>query len=123
MAEIMEGKSYQKADYLTLTSRAKEHIKDILKEHPDANGIRLCLKPQGCSGMKYSIEYAKEGMNVSSHDELFEEEGIKVFIDPKISLWIIGTTMDYQDDKVSSGFIFINPNEKGTCGCGESFYV
>lgn len=122
MAET-ENESYAKADYITLTSSAKERIKAMLSEHPEAEGIRLCLKPQGCSGMKYGIEYAKKNINISTHDELFQFEGIKIFIDPKISLWIIGTQMDYQDDKISSGFIFVNPNEKGKCGCGESFYV
>ena len=114
--------------YLSLTNSAKEQIRRLLKERgaetaKETLGLRLALKPKGCSGMKYSIEFAELGANVSKYDDLFIEEEIKIFIDPKISMWVVGTQMDYEDDKINAGFTFKNPNEKGKCGCGESFYV
>ena len=115
-------------DYLSLTVKAKEQIELLLEEREKETGkkpigIRLALKPKGCSGMKYAIEYAEEGVNISNYDDLFIDSSIKVFLDPKISMWVVGTVMDYEDDGINSGFIFKNPNEKGKCGCGESFYV
>jgi iron-sulfur cluster assembly protein len=118
----------QVVDYLKITPSAKEQIKKLIakqaadtKENP--LGIRLALKPKGCSGMKYGIEFAQKEINISKYDDLVIYEDIKVFIEPKISIWIIGTLMDYVDDGINAGFIFTNPNEKGKCGCGESFYV
>lgn len=114
--------------YLSLTENAKNQINILLedrykevKRKPD--GIRLALKPKGCSGMKYAIEYAEYGVNITEYDDLFLDDGIKIFLDPKISMWVVGTEMDYEDDGINAGFIFKNPNEKGSCGCGESFYV
>jgi iron-sulfur cluster assembly protein len=114
--------------YLSVTKEAKKQIESLLLEREDEIGkkpigIRLALKPQGCSGMKYGIEYAEEGVNISQFDDLFIEDDIKIFLDPKISMWVVGTQMDFEDDGINAGFIFKNPNEKGKCGCGESFYV
>jgi iron-sulfur cluster assembly protein len=114
--------------YLSLTLNAKEQIKMLIKEREQETGkkpagIRLALKPKGCSGMKYDLEFAEEGVNISKYDDLFIEEDICIFLDPKISMWVVGTQMDYENDGINSGFIFKNPNEKGKCGCGESFYV
>jgi iron-sulfur cluster assembly protein len=115
-------------NYISLTERAKTQIKTLLAEKTGQSngekplGIRLALKPKGCSGMKYSIEYA-EKENISKYDDLFLEGDISIFIEPKISMWVVGTEMDYEDDGINAGFIFKNPNEKGQCGCGESFYV
>jgi iron-sulfur cluster assembly protein len=113
--------------YLSLTEKAKNQIKTLLVERRTETGIfpigiRLALKPKGCSGMKYSIEYAQEE-NISKFDDLYIEDGVKIFLDPKISMWVVGTLMDYEDDGIGAGFVFKNPNEKGKCGCGESFYV
>lgn len=113
----------QRVSYLQITESAKQHINALLKENKEAVGIRLCLKPNGCSGMKYSVEYAEPKVNITEYDDLYETEEIKIFIEPKISMWIVGTVMDYEEDPLNSGFIFKNPNEKGRCGCGESFYV
>ena len=112
--------------YLFVTESAASKIKELIEEESQTAekpiGIRLYLKPKGCSGMKYSIEFANP-QNISKHDDLLIAGDIKIFIDPKISMWVVGTEMHYEDDKISSGFIFKNPNEKGRCGCGESFYV
>jgi iron-sulfur cluster assembly protein len=115
-------------DYLLLAEGAKNQIKNLLDEREKETqkrpvGIRLALKPQGCSGMKYGIEYAEEGVNITDFDDLFIDEDINIFLDPKISMWVVGTQMDYEDDGLNSGFVFKNPNEKGKCGCGESFYI
>ena len=114
--------------YLSLTEAAKNQIAILLAEREkEINkkplGIRLALKPKGCSGMKYAIEFAEEGVNISEYDDLFIDGGLKIFLDPKISMWVVGTEMDYEDDGINAGFVFKNPNEKGKCGCGESFYI
>lgn len=115
-------------NYLSLTQEARSQIQTLINErekeiHKKPIGIRLALKPKGCSGMKYAIEYAEEGVNISEYDDLFIDGDIKIFLDPKISMWVVGTEMDYEDDGINAGFIFKNPNEKGKCGCGESFYI
>jgi iron-sulfur cluster assembly protein len=78
------------------------------------------VKPQGCSGMSYFVEYADEQ---NATEDLVEDKGVKIFIDPAAILFLIGSEMDYVEDKFNSGFVFNNPNEKGRCGCGESFHV
>lgn len=125
---IIGGFSNEVIKYFKITDNAKAQIRILLLKKFDETkkipvGIRLSLKPKGCSGMKYGIEYAEEGVNISKYDDLMIDDEIKIFIEPKISMWIIGTVMDYTDDGINAGFIFTNPNEKGKCGCGESFYV
>src|SRR6476659_9609711 len=83
-------------------------------------GIRIGVRSKGCSGMSYTLEYAEKQEPM---DEVVDTEGVKLLIDPKASLFLIGTVMDYEEDKLKSGFVFRNPNEKGRCGCGESFHV
>ena len=80
----------------------------------------MSVKSGGCSGFKYKFEYADERKIA---DEEITSHGVRVFVDPKAVLYLIGTTLDFQDEVVRSGFVFINPNEKGRCGCGESFYA
>lgn len=114
------------APILTVTDHAAEQVRALLagRDKP-AVGIRVGLRTAGCSGMSYTIEYADE---IGEFDEVVDiptenGEGFKVLIDPKATMFLIGTTMDYEEEKFHSGFVFRNPNEKGRCGCGESFHV
>ena len=81
---------------------------------------QIRYKYKGCSGLSYTLQYVDI---VDDNDEIFEFDNIKIFVDPKSSLFLIGTQMDYVEGELESGFKFINPNEKGRCGCGESFHV
>ena len=106
---------------LSITDRAAAQVQSLLaKREKQAVGIKIGVRTRGCSGLSYTIEYADE---VGKFDEVVEEKGVKVLIDPKAVMFLIGTEMDYEEDKLKSGFTFKNPNEKGRCGCGESFHV
>ena len=106
---------------MTLTDAAADRIRALLaKRGRPAVGIRVGVRSRGCSGLTYTIEYADEK---GKFDDLVQDKGVTVLIDPKASMFIIGTEMDYIEDKLQSGFTFRNPNEKGRCGCGESFHV
>ena len=106
---------------ITVTDAAAERVKALMaKSRGEVTGLRIGVKAKGCSGMSYSVEYAKAQ---SPGDEIVEDKGVTLFIDPKATLFIIGSEMDYVEDKLQSGFVFRNPNEKGRCGCGESFHV
>ena len=109
------------APLMSLTDAAAERIKVLMagRGKPSA-GVRLGVRAKGCSGLSYTLEYADEK---GDHDEVVEDKGVTLFIDPKATLFIIGTQMDYVEDTMQSGFVFSNPNEKGRCGCGESFHV
>ena len=106
---------------MTVTPAAVERIKSLIDNRgkPTA-GIRIGVRSKGCSGLSYTLEYADSHQPM---DEVVETEGVKILIDPKASLFLIGTEMDYAEEKLKSGFVFKNPNEKGRCGCGESFHV
>ncbi|HUN45309.1 MAG TPA: iron-sulfur cluster assembly accessory protein [Stellaceae bacterium] len=106
---------------MSLTDAAADRIRALLaKRGRPAAGIRIGVRSRGCSGLTYTLEYADEKGKL---DEVVEDKGVTVLIDPKASMFIIGTEMDYVEDKLQSGFTFRNPNEKGRCGCGESFHV
>jgi iron-sulfur cluster assembly protein len=106
---------------MTVTEAAAERIQQLLEKRGKPSvGIRVGVRSRGCSGLTYTLEYADEK---GKFDEVVETNGVTVLIDPKASMFIIGTEMDYVDDKLQSGFTFTNPNEKGRCGCGESFHV
>ncbi|MBN67096.1 MAG: Fe-S cluster assembly scaffold SufA [Rickettsiales bacterium] len=106
---------------ITISDNAAEHIKQLLAQRDKpSQGVRVGIRTRGCSGLSYTLEYADE---VGEHDEVVEDKGVKVIIDPKAIMFLIGTEMDYVEEKFKSGFQFSNPNEKGRCGCGESFHV
>jgi len=111
-------------DYLTITDDALTHIKELLSSRAEpCEGIKVSMRTRGCSGMSYTIEYAIKDKNISKFDDVVIRDGATVFIDPKVSMFLIGSEMIYKTDELTSGFDFVNPNEKGRCGCGESFKV
>jgi iron-sulfur cluster assembly protein len=103
---------------MTLTERAAERVRDIMSrsERPVA-GLRIGVKNGGCAGMEYTMEWAERQ---EALDELVEDKGVRLFIDPKAVLFLLGTEMDYKVEQLKSGFIFNNPNQTSACGCGES---
>lgn len=106
---------------ITLTDRAAQHIQKLIDAgSSDVIGIRVGIKTAGCSGMKYNVEYA---MDKKPFEDSITTNGVTVMIDPAAVMFLIGSEMDWQEDKFASGFVFNNPNETARCGCGESFSV
>jgi len=103
---------------ISLTDAAADRVKSIMASSDEPYvGVRLGLKNAGCAGMEYTMEYAS---NIAPHDEVVEDKGVTVLVDSKAMLFLIGTEMDYDVSKLSSGFVFKNPNQVDACGCGES---
>jgi iron-sulfur cluster assembly protein len=106
---------------ITLTDAAVAQVRALLaKADKPAVGLRVSIKTKGCSGMSYDIQYASEK---GPADLVVTERGVTIFIDPKAQLFIMGSELDWAEDQWQAGFVFRNPNEKGRCGCGESFHV
>ena len=106
---------------IKLSNNAAERIKQIMsKAEKSAIGVRVGVKSGGCAGMSDVMEYAKE---IKPNEEIIEDKGVKVLIDPKAIIYLLGTEMDFKQEKFSSQFIFKNPNETERCGCGESFKI
>lgn len=105
---------------ISLTEAAAVHVQRQLQQRGAGLGIRVGVKTTGCSGMAYVLEFVDAQ---DEHDQVFEEHGVKVFVDPKSLVYIDGTAMDFRKEGVNEGFRFSNPNVKGECGCGESFQV
>lgn len=105
---------------VTITDKAAEHIQALLAKKPEAKGLLLSTETHGCSGLGYTVDYV---LDDAGDFEVVEDKGVKVFVDRKALLFILGTEMDWEDSMFSNGFKFSNPNEKGRCGCGESFHV
>ena len=106
---------------IKLSDNAANKIKEIMSgAQKDSIGVRIGVKAGGCAGMSYIMEYAK---NSNPNDEVIEDKGVKVFIDPAAIIYLLGTEMDYKKEKFSSQFVFKNPNETERCGCGESFKI
>ncbi len=102
-----------------LTDTAAERIKEIMSNADNETiGVRVGVKSGGCAGMSYVMEYVKDKKN---NDEVIEDKGVRVFIDPSAVIYLLGTEMDFKKNKFSSEFVFKNPNETERCGCGESF--
>tara|TARA_B100000686_G_scaffold354731_1_gene466735 strand:- start:661 stop:996 length:336 start_codon:yes stop_codon:yes gene_type:complete len=106
---------------MSLTEAAAQRVKFLMMERTKpAEGLRIGIRTGGCSGMAYEMEFAEEKQAL---DEVVEDKGVKLYVDSKALMFLIGTEMDYIEDKLQSGFVFNNPNEKGRCGCGESFHI
>ena len=103
---------------VTLTDAAANRVKDIIaKADRPIVGVRVGVKNGGCAGMSYTMEYAEERR---AGEDVVEDRGVRVFIDPKAVLFLLGTQMDFQTSKLASQFVFNNPNQTSACGCGES---
>mgnify|MGYP001502062505 FL=1 len=106
---------------IKLTDNAALRIKEIMSNaEKDSLGVRVSVKAGGCAGMSYIMEYTKD---LNPNDEVVEDKGVKVFVDPAAVMYLLGTEMDYKKEELSSSFVFNNPNETERCGCGESFKV
>ncbi|CAM5391819.1 iron-sulfur cluster assembly protein IscA [Eoetvoesiella caeni] len=105
---------------ITLTQQAADHINRYLEKRGKGLGLRLGVRTTGCSGMAYKLEYVDQP---EAEDSVFEQFGVKVFVDPKSLPYLSGVQLDYTREGLNEGFKFSNPNEKATCGCGESFTV
>jgi iron-sulfur cluster assembly protein len=103
---------------ITLTDAAARRVKDIIaKADRPLAGVRVGVRNGGCAGMSYTMEYAE---TAARGEDVVEDKGVKVFIDPKAVLFLFGTEMDFQATKLASQFVFNNPNQTSACGCGES---
>jgi iron-sulfur cluster assembly protein len=106
---------------ISVTTNALHQIKKLITSRENIPaGIKVGINTKGCSGLSYTLEYVDQ---IDDKDEVFQFDDIKIFIDPKSSLFLLGTEVDYVEGELESGFRFVNPNEKGRCGCGESFHV
>ena len=115
------SKLAERPPLMRLTDAAAVRVRELLDQRgTDSAGVRIGVRSAGCSGLAYSLEYVDE---IEPFDEVLTDKGVTVMIDPKAVMFLIGSEMDFVEEKLKSGFTFNNPNEKGTCGCGESFHV
>ncbi|WAC26832.1 Fe-S cluster assembly scaffold SufA [Ancylobacter sp. SL191] len=106
---------------MSLTDAAAERVRSIIaRSDKPVIGLRVGVKNGGCAGMEYTMEFAEEA---GRFDEVVEDKGVKVLIDPKAVLYLLGTQMDYKTDKFAAQFVFNNPNQTSACGCGESVAI
>src|SRR5690554_5854232 len=105
---------------INLTERAATHVKDFLAKNGKGIGLRVGVKPTGCSGYQYVVEAAEK---INDQDQVFESNGVKIVTDPLSLRYLAGTELDYVREGLNAGFKFNNPNVQDTCGCGESFNV
>ena len=107
-------------EIITLTDKAKEYLVNLISTRDERQGVRVSVVGGGCSGLSYKIDFGE----IKEKDRVIDlQKGLKVFIDPKSSIYLKGVTLDYQDGLNGKGFVFKNPNATNTCGCGESFAV
>lgn len=120
-AMTIETKSRARPAAVILTPAAEARIAHLMSQAPEgAIGVKLSTPRRGCSGLAYSVDYVTDA---NSFDERIETPGGLFFIDGASVLYLVGSTMDWQEDDFAAGFVFNNPNAKGTCGCGESFTI
>ena len=105
---------------ITLTQAAAQRVADHLASRGHGEGLRLGVKTTGCSGLAYVVDFADE---ISSDDQVFTSRGVKVIVDKKSYIYLVGTELDFSDGLNGKGFVFENPNAKKACGCGTSFSV
>ena len=105
---------------MSLTDAAAERLRALYANAHEGELLRVALSTKGCSGLSYDMSFVK---SAAATDEIVKDKGVTVLVDKKATLFLIGTTMDYERQPLSSSFTFTNPNEKGRCGCGESFHV
>ncbi len=106
---------------MTITDAAAERVRTaVANAEKPVVGLRVGVKNGGCAGMSYTVEYAEA---VNPFDEVIEDKGVKVLVDPKAILFLLGSEMDLKTDKFASTFVFRNPNETSSCGCGESVAI
>jgi iron-sulfur cluster assembly protein len=106
---------------IRLTDAAAVRIRDIMEKSEGRYiGVRVGVKNGGCAGMSYTMDYAE---SQGPLDEMIEEKGVRIFIDPKAVMFLIGTEMDFKREKLAQKFIFVNPNQTEACGCGESVVI
>lgn len=105
---------------IELTSNAAEHVRNFLQNRGHGEGIRVGVRTAGCSGLQYVLEFVD---NPDPNDERVLSHGVNVFVDPKSKVYLNGLKMDYVKEGINEGFKFSNPNQKGECGCGESFTI
>ena len=110
------------SEIISVTSDAINQIKIILSNAPIGNdALVVGVDKSGCSGYSYKLDFGNSS-DLNNYESIIKD-GIKILIDPKATMFLLGSVMDYRTDKLSSRFVFDNPNEKGTCGCGESFNI
>ncbi|MEM8644085.1 MAG: iron-sulfur cluster assembly accessory protein [Pseudomonadota bacterium] len=103
---------------MSLTEAAAERLRKLASSSgPEMKAVRIGVKKGGCAGMEYTMEYASER---GAHDEVVEDKGVTILIDPSAIMFLLGTEMDYEVSQLRSGFVFNNPNQTSACGCGES---
>ncbi len=121
MTKANETKEIKLGGLITITEAAADRVRKMITDRgKETLGVRIGVSTAGCSGLSYTLEYADEK---GDFDEVVEHEGLTLLIDPKAAMFLTGTEMDFVVEKLQSGFVFNNPNEKGRCGCGESFHV
>jgi iron-sulfur cluster assembly protein len=106
---------------MTLSEAAADRVKQIMaRSTTPVTGLRVGVKKGGCAGMEYTMEYAQAA---NPGEEVIEDKGVTLFIEPKAVMFLLGTEMDYRADTFTSGFVFQNPNQTSACGCGESVAI
>lgn len=107
---------------ITVRDSARQQVEELISKdgHPEGSFVRVGVKGGGCSGLMYNLEFDNE---MQDGDQVFEDNGVKVVVDRKSYLYLVGTELDYTDGLNGKGFVFVNPNANRTCGCGESFSI